>query len=254
MFYEFNHLGSPDYLKIENGKDFNYRTHLHRCFEIIIILSGEMEVTIDEKTYLLKKNNAVLIFPNQLHSLSSKKSEHILCIFSPDLVKAYSNKTFSLLPDSNIFHPNIYLINSLKNINNHSGICEKKGLFYSFCAEFDKNAIYNEKKYFKDKLLYKMFAFVEDNFSYECTLEKLANQIGYNYSYLSRFFKNTVKISFNNYVTNYRLSHACYLLDNTDSSIINCAVESGFDSIRTFNRNFKTLYGITPEEYRKSKT
>ncbi|MBO5019498.1 MAG: AraC family transcriptional regulator, partial [Clostridia bacterium] len=68
-----------------------------------------------------------------------------------------------------------------------------------------------------------------------------------------RFFKNMIGISFNRYVINYRLSHACYLLNNTDSSIINCAIDSGFYSIRTFNRNFKTQYGITPEEYRKQK-
>lgn len=212
-----------------------------------------MQVTVDEKTFTLKEKQALLTFPNQLHSLSSQKSEHILCIFSPDIVKAYFNKTNGTLPVSNIFTPDKYLINALKKLSNDSPVCEKKGLLYSFCAQFDKNAEYTTKKYYKDKLLYKIFAYVENNFSGECTLEKLASQTGYNYTYLSRFFKNAVKISFNSYVTGYRLSHACYLLDNTDTTIINCAVDSGFESIRTFNRNFKAYYGITPNEYLKQK-
>lgn len=253
MFYESMHWGSPEFTKIENGENFNYRAHLHRCFEIIIILSGEMQVMVDERKYTLKEKDALLIFPNQLHSLSSQKSEHILCIFSPDIIKTYFNKTNGLLPTDNVFTPDDYLINSLKKLDNDSTVFEKKGLLYSFCAQFDKNAEYTEKHYYKDKLLYKIFAYVEDNFAKECSLENLSKQIGYNYTYLSRFFKNMIGISFNRYVINYRLSHACYLLNNTDSSIINCAIDSGFYSIRTFNRNFKTQYGITPEEYRKQK-
>ena len=42
-----------------------------------------------------------------------------------------------------------------------------------------------------------------------------------------------------------------YLMDNTDGSIMQCALESGFDSIRSFNRNFKERFAITPVQYRK---
>lgn len=250
MFYQFNHLGSPDYLKIERGKNFNFSAHLHRCFEIIIILSGQMNVNVDNKTFLLEKNQAVLIFPNQIHSLSSQESEHILCIFSPDLIKAYSNKTNGKVPVNCTFTPDSFLINALNRFDINSNICKKKGLLYLLCGQFDKTALYIPTQKYKDNLLYKIFAYVEDNFNSDCSLEKLSKQIGYNYSYISRFFKKTVGISFNKYVIHYRLSHACYLLENSEAPILNCALESGFDSIRTFNRNFKLEYGITPENYR----
>ena len=252
MFYQFNHLGSPDYLKIEKGENFSFAAHLHRCFELIIILSGEMHITVDNKSFNLKEKQALLIFPNQIHSMSSDKSKHILCIFSPDLIKAYSNKTNGMVPKNNIFCPDEYLINTLNEIKIDSNLCEKKGLLYSFCGQFDKTASYEPKQKYHDKLLYKLFAFVEDNFNSQCTLEEISAKTGYNYSYISRFFKETVGISFNSYVNHYRLSHACYLLDNSDSPIISCALESGFDSIRTFNRNFKLQYGITPGQYRNA--
>ena len=74
MFYEYARLNSPDYLAIEEGTNFNYPEHLHICFEIIIILSGQMEVTVDKKVFILTEGEALLIFPHQLHALKSGKS------------------------------------------------------------------------------------------------------------------------------------------------------------------------------------
>ena len=103
MFYQYNHLGSADYLKIEKNENFSFPPHLHQCFEIIIILSGQMKITVDGKQFVLEKNDAMLIFPNQIHELESTESEHVLCIFSPRLVQAYSAKITDKIPINNKF-------------------------------------------------------------------------------------------------------------------------------------------------------
>lgn len=250
MFYEFNHLGSPDYLKIEKGFNLSFPAHLHQCFEIIMILSGEMIITVDGKLFSLEKNEAILIFPNQIHELKSTTSEHALCIFSPKLVQAYANKLINKIPLNNKFRPDVYLIEMLKSFNlNASTLAEKKGLLYSLCGQFDKTAQYTEKKTDHEKLLYKIFAFVEENFCNDCSLSNLSKKIGYDYSYLSRHFKKTVGISYNSYVTHYRLSYACYLMENTEQTILQCAYNSGFSSLRNFNRCFKEYFKITPTQY-----
>lgn len=251
MFYEFNHLGSPDYLKVEQGVDFNFPPHLHQCFEIIIILSGEMEISVDGKDFLLSKNEALLIFPNQIHSLKSTNSEHVLCIFSPRLVQAYTTGVSGKVPVNNKFSPDEYLIRNIEKLDSDSTTAEKKGILYSLCGQFDKGVEYEKKQKDTDKLLFKIFSFVEEEFSGECSLIKLAENIGYDYSYLSRFFKKSVGISFNSYVNYYRLSNACYIMENSDLSILQCALDSGFVSLRSFNRNFKTYFKITPTEYKK---
>ncbi len=252
MFYEFNHLGSPDYLKIERGADFSFSSHLHQCFEIIIILSGKMNIKVDDKLFSLEKNEALLIFPNQIHELESTKSEHVLCIFSPKLVQAYATKLNNKIPINNKFCPDVYLINMLNSFNlTASSLAEKKGLLYSLCGQFDKTAEYAEKKADSEKLLYKIFSFVESEFISECSLTRLSGIIGYDYSYLSRYFKKTIGISFNSYVTHYRLSHACYLMENTEQTILQYAYNSGFSSLRNFNRCFKEYLGITPTQYLK---
>lgn len=252
MFYEFVNFGSNNCFKNYKGKNPVYSAHLHRSFEIIITLSGEIQLTVDNKDFSLKENDAIFIFPNQIHSLYSQKSEYLSFIVSPELIKEYSNKTKGVVPVNNVFCPSKYLVDELERISEDANIYEKKGVLYSFCGQFDKTAKYESEKIYHDGILYKIFMFVEENFGGECTLEKLSSEIGYNYSYLSRFFKKSVGIPFKTYVNEYRLSHVCYLLGNSDTSIMNCAVESGFDSIRTFNRNFKMQYGITPEQYRDS--
>ncbi len=252
MFYEFNHLGSPDYLKIERGSDFSFPSHLHQCYEIIIILSGQMKITVDEKLFVLEKNDALLIFPNQIHELESIKGEHILCIFSPKLVQAYATKVTDKTPRNNKFCPDSYLIGALETLNTSSSSAEKKGVLYSLCGQFDKTAEYVEKKTDGKKLLNRIFSFVEDNFCDECSLSNLSDIIGYDYSYLSRYFKKTTGISFNAYVNRYRLSHACYLMENTEQSILQCAYNSGFASLRNFNRCFKENFKITPTQYLKN--
>jgi AraC-like DNA-binding protein len=251
MFYQFNHLGSPDYLKLEKGENFSFQPHLHQCFEIIIILSGEMQITVDHKEFSLCKNEALLIFPNQIHSLRSDKSEHMLCIFSPKLVQAFSSKLMGKIPVNNKFIPDEYLVNALSRLSPQSKTSERKGVLYSLCSQFEKNAEYAHKQTDKKDLLYKIFSFVEDNYKKECSLAELALNTGYDYSYLSRYFKKTVGISFNAYVNHSRLSHTCYLMENSNMPIIQCAYESGFTSLRSFNRNFKAYYSVTPAEYKK---
>lgn len=251
MFYEINHLGSPQYLKTEHGENFSFSSHLHQCFELLTVTKGEMQVKIDDSEFPLKKGEAVLIFPNQIHSLSSKKSKHSLCIFSPNLVKAFVKKTAETVPVCNKFTPEEYLLKAILKLTEASPHLEKKGLLYSLCAQFDKTARYKERNTRGDKIIHKIFSFVEDNFSGSCSLEDLAAATGYDYTYLSKLFKKTVGISFVNYVNHTRLSHACYLLENTDDSILSCSLECGYSSLRSFNRNFKIHFGITPKEYRE---
>lgn len=254
MFYQYNHLGTPDYLKIERNTNFSFPAHLHQCFEIIILLSGQMRIRVDEKSFVIKKNEGLLIFPNQIHSLESTESEHILCIFSPRLVQAYATKVNDRIPKSNKFSPDEYLINSLKNLEVSASSPEKKGLLYSLCGQFDKTAEYEGKNTDSEKLLYKIFLYVEENFNNDCSLTGLAKNIGYDYSYLSRYFKKTTGISFNTYVTHYRLSYACYLIENTDQTILKCACDSGFFSLRNFNRVFKEHFQVSPTQYRKNQS
>lgn len=253
MFYELQHSMRTDLIKTEMGVDFSFPLHLHDSFELITVTDGSMTVTVDKNRYVLNKGEALMIFPNQLHELVTEEhSSHFLCIFSSRLVKAYSKMCTSSVPKSNLFTPNQFFIEELMRTGDEADEDNVylKGLLYSLCGEFHKNAEYIEQKSARDDLLAKIFRFVEENYSSDCSLSALAAATSYNYVYLSRYFRQCTNISFIEYVNRYRIDEACYLLKNSEQTVLKTALDCGFDSLRSFNRNFKSCMGVTPSEYR----
>ncbi len=249
MFYQLSHPATVDYFALERGQNFNFPAHMHHCFELITVTKGQMTVGLDDKNYTLSAGQSIFIFPHQVHTLHSKESRHLLCIFSPRLVSAYSKKVTHLKPSDPTLTLSDSLTAALGALANDASLFAKKGFLYALCALFDEKRHYQPWQSDSQKLLERIFAFIESNFSGECNLKSLARALRYDYAYLSRYFKRTVGLSFLAYVNMYRIDHACYLLENTQLSILECALESGFTSIRSFNRNFKEYLGQTPRQF-----
>ncbi len=252
MFYQSQNSLNTDHLKFEDGYDFNFPPHLHSSFELIKVTEGEMTVTVDKKVYTLRGNDALLIFPNQVHELiTPDHSCHFLCIFSPMLVQAYNKVFLTKIPDNNLFELDEFYTRQLLELrDSEMSIMQIKGLLYSICGEFDKRAAYAAKDNDKEALIARIFHFVEMNYNKDCTLATLSADISYHYVYLSKYFKQSTGISFTDYVNRYRVNEACYILQNSNHTILKIAYDCGFDSLRSFNRNFKAVMGITPSEYR----
>lgn len=251
MFYELLHLSGADYFKKIYCENFSFPPHMHNCFELVVCLSGETKVTVDGEFYIIKKGEALLIFPHQLHSFEFSKGKNMLCIFSPKIVSAYYNSHKSLKPISNKFALGDYFISSLDGVEDNSKPIFIKGLLYLICDAFDSAATYSENV--NKGLLERLFIYINENFANCCDLKTLALKMGYNPSYLSRYFKGCVGINLCDYINMVRLGHVCYLYENFEGTLLSFALDSGFDSLRTFNRNFKKFYGVAPKEYFKTK-
>lgn len=251
MFYQSQYSLDADILKVEREIDFSFPTHLHNSFELITLIEGSMEVTVDKQKYRLEPGMACLIFPNQTHELyTPEHSLPFICIFSQKHVQAYNKKNQQKLPVSNLFYPDAFYLQKLINLDISDDPIAVKGLLYSLCAEFDRGMTYTQRKSDADYLLFKIFHFVETNFNRACTLTSLAEATSYHYVYLSKYFKQLTGISFTEYVNRYRINEACYLLKNAEQTVLKTAMDCGFESLRSFNRNFKAIVGISPSEYR----
>ena len=253
--YEWKHIMDAEYFVVEKKQDFSYPLHIHYCFEIILITEGEMDVTVDGHVYSLFEGDAALIFPNQIHALHTPAhSRHTLCVFSPDLVGRYAKKVGQDIPQDNTLHLQGNPILSLfRYMASEDNLYQVKGILYYLCGTFMEHAVF-EKRTPKQKeklsLLYTILDFIHQNFQEDCSLKRLSAVLKYDYAYLSKFFIANVGISFNEYVNQLRISHACYLLSSTDGSILTIAEAAGFPSLRTFNRNFQRHTGQTPRQYR----
>lgn len=251
MFLKFQPFGMSEDIYKSFDRNLNFPYHVHKAFEIVLVISGEMEIAIDNSTYFLQSGDAVLIFPHQIHSMTSTNCQQMVCIFSPEIVKTYAGNVIGKIPSDNKLSLLEYQITLLENLSVESSLLEKKGILYSLCAQFDKTAHYIKRVDDEKNLLYKIFEFVEENYDKDCSLKKMSEMTGYSYSYLSRYFKNIVNMSFNEYVNRYKIDKACYLLRTSNTSILQCALESGYDSLRSFNRNFLKYMLVSPKEYRK---
>ena len=68
----------------------------------------------------------------------------------------------------------------------------------------------------------------------------------------SRFFKTHTGMTFQDFVADVRVSHACQMLADGTRSITDVAYQSGFADVSTFNRAFKKFRDMTPSAYRRA--
>lgn len=98
----------------------------------------------------------------------------------------------------------------------------------------------------------KVCDYINKNYMNEVTLDEMAQYSNLSTSYFSTLFKQHTGNSFVNYVNQKRIHEAKSLLIEHDIRIYDVADMVGFSSLPYFNRVFKTIVGMPPNEYRKS--
>ena len=85
------------------------------------------------------------------------------------------------------------------------------------------------------------------------TIVDIAVVLGTNKTYLSDYLNNTLKVTFHDYVNQFRIKEACMIINNMDANdkltMVEVATKSGFNSISSFNRYFSKIEGISPRQY-----
>lgn len=78
----------------------------------------------------------------------------------------------------------------------------------------------------------------------------LANACFLSESHFRRVFGNCMNMTPLEYITLIRIKVACELLDKTNDSILDIANRVGFSTPSSFNRNFKRIMGVAPQQWR----
>jgi len=93
--------------------------------------------------------------------------------------------------------------------------------------------------------------YIENNYMKSLTLVKVAQQSNLSPSYFGFLFKQFTGQSFISHLNGIRIAKAKVLLMDGDIKVYEAAEMVGFVSLPHFNRMFKTLTGMTPNDYRK---
>ena len=86
----------------------------------------------------------------------------------------------------------------------------------------------------------------------EVDVTKYLRQGEYSESYFGYAFKQKYKISVSQYIRELKLAKSKELLKNTSFSVAGVASSVGFDTPNYFSSLFKSHFGISPKEYRKT--
>lgn len=84
------------------------------------------------------------------------------------------------------------------------------------------------------------------------TLTSLSRRLGYSEFHTTRKFKEVSGMQFRDYLRYRKLAFALKEVRDSEKSILDVAFDYGFSSHEAFTRAFKSAYGVTPSEYRKS--
>ncbi len=265
-----------------------YRTpHIHKDYEISLLLDGALSVHTADKTYELSEGDIFVTNPFSSHELSADKPAMILSLqVSPLFFSSYYPQIDHTEFDVSVIHANCVSAvrdNASAAHNDSSGMAYssiyrlmfdlafcffKKESFYELqCALLlnqlfwqllvnyphhiveEKNKITTQVK---GERMRKITHYIDEHFTEKLLLSDIAEQEELDLYYLSHFFKNSFGMSFQNYLTRIRCERARQLLILTDYSLLDISISCGFSDVKYFNKGFLAQYGSSPKEYRKS--
>lgn len=94
--------------------------------------------------------------------------------------------------------------------------------------------------------------YVEKNLSEPISLRAAASAAGLEEKYFSAFFHRKTGVCFRDWLAGRRVDRAIEILTQHDDTITSVAASVGFQDLRTFERSFKRLTGLTPREFKRS--
>jgi AraC-like DNA-binding protein len=97
----------------------------------------------------------------------------------------------------------------------------------------------------------KIFTYVRQEFQNEITLDEVSEMSNMTVPSFCRFFKSNTGKTFVEFVNEYRITHACKLLSDTELSVTEICYECGFNNFSHFTKFFKRVTSMSPTEYRK---
>lgn len=229
--------------------------HFHSQIELYFVDKGEMEVTVNNRSRLLKANEMSVALSFDAHSYKTPKSSESSVLIIPSYMCEEFISAFQHKRVTNPFITNKDAVKQIKSCIREiskGGINDIKlqGYIYVILGTVMENLCFETvSEALEPDLSSKLLFFINDNSKSDISLTTLSHHFGYSESYLSRYFKSYFNIGISQYVSMVRLKNAVMLMHENKGNITYCALESGFNSVRTFYRAFYNEFNCSPKEY-----
>ncbi|MGL4774237.1 MAG: helix-turn-helix domain-containing protein [Clostridium sp.] len=259
-------------LKIYYTSIEEYPLHWHDCIELIYVLKGKINITIDADSFELYENEIEIINIDETHRLYSTEENKVL-IFQIDPyffekyykdiknIFFYTNSSESGAQNGEQYEELRSLLSML--------LCERVQMQQDYDEEIENiliNLLYHlinnfhyltyEKEELKENMeqldrYHRISKYIFNNYNNNITLKDIAKKEFLSPHYLSHEIKYATGYSFTDLINQTRVEESLKLLLSTDMSITEISDEIGFSHPRYFNKHFKMLFGVTPLQYRR---
>lgn len=260
-------------IKVHHPSGLTAPYHWHDEYEFLFMNFGSAHCRIGAEILELNEGECAFIKGGVLHSLFVEDRVdfdfhaivfHPTLIFSDiDVCNKYISSKYSI---KNRFSPNheaerriIEMIKLLINIYENRYFAYEitvKSLLLQIFSLIFENGLYDIEKETENnkdtKNLEKVISYIHSNYRRHLSVGDLAEVCGYSTSHFTRFFKAITGKSPIEYINRYKIYLACGMLKSTPLSILDVALECGFENVGYFIKTFKKYTNYTPYEFKKA--
>lgn len=230
--------------------------HIHKELELIYVKKGRAMATAGKNRYVLEPGDIFLSFPNQIHYYNTlENGEYIILIFSPEIIYGLKNTLSSSVPTENYIPAAMAketheVFEKIKLSCEPYRMVEVAGLLNVLMSKILPNFELKDVNIDNNSALHSVLDYCSRYYNTDITLDTVSENLHLSKYYISHLINKNLKQNFNEYINNLRIAEACNYLNESEIKISDISENVGFGTIRSFNRAFKQIIGISPAEYR----
>ena len=242
--------------------------HMHDYFEIIFILSGNCNISIEDQLYRLQPDDIIAVESHTVHEL--RASDCVYVSIQMDQTSLEKNFAVPLHPkfecnsrtsdNEEAFRQMRHIIALIvkNNADQRTGYELRNWIYIYQLMEILFTHFRVERSIALDKRNHRYASrvdeiaqIIKEHYTEDLSLSRLADIIHLSPPYLSKFFMEQFGVNYLTYLTHLRLNHAVHDLINTEKNMEEISADSGFPNSHAFTQIFKKEYGMLPSAYRR---
>ena len=259
--------------EMRNYPRYTAACHWHPDLEFILVLDGELDYFVNNRTSHMKTGEGIFVNSKRLHySFSGNKTNcaFLVIVVHPTLI-GDDTPTGSEYIKSKFGADTEDYILLTKGVEWQNEVLTAVGRIYdetrrdspnplrvisqttSICACIGDNILHSVSHNTKDRSLpaiWGMTGFIQRNYGGKMTLDDIAAAGSVCRSGCCRLFQEYVGQTPGAYLTRYRINKSCEMLKETRVPVIEVSMACGFQSPSYFTHIFQKEIGMTPREYR----
>lgn len=245
--------------------------HVQYCYEISYVVSGKGCFLTNGHSWPVSAGDIFLNRPSERHNGIADQIDPFRYFYlgydfrdsrdEPDSLdhirKMLDQAHEPVVRDkSNIQEPFVHIFSEIINAGNYTDLMIRAFLnqilvlTYRNCFEsWEKAYQPPDEGQNSRQIVYEVIHFIDANLDELTDLSRIATELGYSYSYLSRVFSLETGLGIQDYCQKKRFDRAADLLKNTDQSVTSIAQNLRYQSIHSFSKAFRKHFGLSPTDY-----